>query len=361
MSRYGFYNRITTSSAISVDSISEKDVEFEVAGPPNDSISSLAFSNAGDFLAAGSWNNEVRIYEVNGKLERTTGRSIYSHQGPVLDVTWNKDGNRVISCGVDCAAYMHDVPSGQTMQVAQHDAPIKSVKWFESPHGEIVVTGSWDKTLKYWDTRTPAPIATVSLPERCYSLDVEYPLLVVGTAERHVQMYYLTAPTKPFRTIESPLKWQTRVVTCFPSADGFALGSVEGRVAIHYVDEEIASRCYAFKCHRQEIVAGKRDKLMVYAVNDISFHPIHGTFSTAGSDGGINFWDKDARSRLKEFSHAPGPISATSYNRTGTMFAYAVSYDWSRGYSGLALGHPNKIMVHMCKDEEVMRKPVRGK
>ena len=64
MSRYGFYNRLNTSSAISVDSISEKDVEFEVAGPPNDSISSLAFSNAGDFLAAGSWNNEVRFFVV---------------------------------------------------------------------------------------------------------------------------------------------------------------------------------------------------------------------------------------------------------------------------------------------------------
>lgn len=55
---------------------------------------------------------------------------------------------------------------------------------------------------------------------------------------------------------------------------------------------------------------------MVYAVNDISFHPVHGTFSTcgesglegdalnahhprSGSDGTVHFWDKDARTRLK--------------------------------------------------------------
>lgn len=36
---------------------SAKDVE--VADPPSDSISSLAFSSAGDYLAVGSWNNEV--------------------------------------------------------------------------------------------------------------------------------------------------------------------------------------------------------------------------------------------------------------------------------------------------------------
>jgi mRNA export factor len=31
---------------------------------------------------------------------------------------------------------------------------------------------------------------------------------------------------------ESPLKMQTRVITAFPSGDGYAVGSVEGRVAI---------------------------------------------------------------------------------------------------------------------------------
>ncbi len=33
----------------------------------------------------------------------------------------------------------------------------------------------------------------------------------------------------------SPLKWQTRVISCFPNSTGFAMGSVEGRVAIQYV------------------------------------------------------------------------------------------------------------------------------
>jgi len=36
------------------------------------------------------------------------------------------------------------------------------------------------------------------------------------------------------QTITSPLKWQTRVVSCFTAAqsNGFAVGSIEGRVAI---------------------------------------------------------------------------------------------------------------------------------
>ena len=43
-------------------------------------------------------------------------------------------------------------------------------------------------------------------------MDVAYPLMVVGTAERHLQIFNLTQPTVPFKTLISPLRWQTRVV-----------------------------------------------------------------------------------------------------------------------------------------------------
>ncbi|KZT01555.1 Poly(A)+ RNA export protein [Laetiporus sulphureus 93-53] len=349
-----FFNAPTTTATTAV----QGDKDIEVADPPSDSISSLSFSPQADYLAVGSWDNNVRIYEVS-QNGQTQGKAIFPHQGPVLSVCWNKDGTKVLSGGADNAARMFDTQTGQPTQVAQHDAPIKCVRWIEMPQGGILVTGSWDKTLKYWDVRTPTPISSVQLPERCYTLDVVYPLMVVGTAERHIQIFNLTNPTSPFKTIVSPLKWQTRVVSCFPQANGFAVGSVEGRVAIQYVDEKDVSNNFSFKCHRRDASAAAKDQSLVYAVNDISFHPVHGTFSTCGSDGTINYWDKDARTRLKSFEPAPGPVPTTSFNRNGTIFAYAVSYDWSKGHSGMTPGHPNKIMLHACKDDEVKRKPAK--
>ncbi|KAF7972506.1 hypothetical protein HWV62_17780 [Athelia sp. TMB] len=65
------------------------DKDIEVADPPADSISSISFSSAADYLAVGSWDNNVRIYEV-GASGQTQGKALYSHQGPVLDVCWNK-------------------------------------------------------------------------------------------------------------------------------------------------------------------------------------------------------------------------------------------------------------------------------
>ncbi|KZV90570.1 WD40 repeat-like protein [Exidia glandulosa HHB12029] len=343
-------NNAASSSLAAASNATQPDIE--VADAPDDSISSMAFCPVADYLAVGSWNNQVRIYEVTASGQ-TQGKAMYQHEAPVLSVCWNKDGNKLFSGGADKAGRAFDVSTGQSSQVAQHDAPIKCVKWIEAPTGGILVTGSWDKTLKYWDLRTPNPVATVNLPERCYTLDVQYPLMVVGTAERHIQIFNLSNPSTPYRQIVSPLKWQTRVVSCFPAANGFAVGSIEGRVAIQYVEDKDSSSNFSFKCHRKDQA---KDQTLVYSVNDISFHQGYGTFSTAGADGTINFWDKDARSRIKPFDAAPGPISATCFNRNGNIFAYAVSYDWSKGHSGMVAGHPNKIMLHPCKDDEVKRR-----
>lgn len=59
---------------------------------------------------------------------------------------------------------------------------------------------------------------------------------------------------------------------------------LQGRVGVHHVEDAQQSKNFTFKCHR--------DGTDIYAVNAITFHPVHGTFVTAGSDGAYNFWDK---------------------------------------------------------------------
>jgi hypothetical protein len=65
-----------------------------------------------------------------------------------------------------------------------------------------------------------------------------------------------------------------RCVTCFPDTTGYLVGSIEGRVAVHHVEDQLQSKNFTFKCHR--------DGNDIYAVNTITFHPTFGTFVTAG-------------------------------------------------------------------------------
>lgn len=115
-----------------------------------------------------------------------------------------------------------------------------------------------------------------------------------------------------------------------------------------------ASLNFSFKCHRDPPQGSVTN---VYAVNDISFHPQHGTFSTAGSDGTFHFWDKDAKHRLKGYPNVGGSITATTFNKTGSIFAYAISYDWSKGYQGNTASYPNKVMLHPVQPDECKPRP----
>ena len=82
---------------------------------------------------------------------------------------------------------MWNLATNQSQVVAKHDAPVRHVHHLKDMNN-MLVTGSWDKTIRYWDLRQPNPVHTQQLPERVYSMDVRHPLLVVGLANRRIQV-----------------------------------------------------------------------------------------------------------------------------------------------------------------------------
>lgn len=51
-------------------------------------------------------------------------------------------------------------------------------------------------------------------------------------------------------------------------------------------------------------------------------------------------------------------MQATGFNFDGSKFAYAVSYDWSEGFTGHRPESPNWIGIHTCLDEDVKPRPL---
>lgn len=126
------------------------------------------------------------------------------------------------------------------------------------------------------------------------------------------------------------------------------MGSIEGRVAIQYVNPINPKDNFTFKCHRSSGTTGYQD---IYAINDIAFHPIHGTLVTVGSDGTFSFWDKDARTKLKSSETMDQSVTKCSFNSNGQIFAYAVGYDWSKGHEYYNPAKKPQIFLRSCYDE----------
>eukprot|EP01125_Pyxidicula_operculata_P020032 TRINITY_DN730_c0_g2_i2.p1 TRINITY_DN730_c0_g2~~TRINITY_DN730_c0_g2_i2.p1 ORF type:complete len:274 (+),score=29.92 TRINITY_DN730_c0_g2_i2:200-1021(+) len=263
-----------------------------------------------------------------------------SHEAPVLSCCWTDDGTKVFSSGCDNKALCWDLASSKTQHVATHDKPIKYVNWISQ--NKILMTGSWDSTIRYWDGRAPTvPVLSVNLPNRLYSADVRDHYAIAATAERHIVLYDLRQPKDPFLTKLSPMKFQTRCIKLFTDNKGFAVGSIDGRVSINYISDRDARQNFLYRCHRSS------DE--VYAVNDITFNT-HGTYATCGSDGYFHFWDKNTRDKMYSSQKCVMPVNCGSFNMDSTLFAYASSYDWSKGVTGFDSNVRPQISIFRCEN-----------
>jgi mRNA export factor len=127
------------------------------------------------------------------------------------------------------------------MSFAAHDAPIREVRFVDIPSAgaPIIASGSWDKTVRYWDIRnTASPLATLQCDERVYSMDTGAQTLIIATASLKQLIVDLNNPTVISRQEQSPLKQQFRSISVSPDGKCWAAGTIEGRASVNAVDPQ---------------------------------------------------------------------------------------------------------------------------
>lgn len=278
--------------------------DIPIQSPPcSDTISTLRWSPKGSFLSATSWSNDITVWEVNMTNGQSAPRTKQTSTAPLLTHAWQADGLKIAFAGCDGKAQLWDIATNQCTQIAQHAGIITGCAFL--PEVGSFVTASNDRTIKYWDPRTAQMTAQVQCSDRVVAFDAAHPVLVAVTASKdpktNVQLYDLRRSFQQVtRLVENPLKLQVRSLSIFADRQGFAMGSIEGRVAISQFDALVAEKGnFAFKCHRQE-----ND---IYAVNSLSFHPQYNTFATCGSDGVFTFW------LAHNYTHTPHQIEVIHY------------------------------------------------
>ncbi|KAI7139619.1 putative nuclear pore complex subunit [Hortaea werneckii] len=372
----------------------------ELPDPPSDAISSLRFSPAGNKLAVSSWDRTVSIYHRSADSEypfvRQTGIQC---RAPILDVCWGDDDTTLFAVGLDQdVRLLHAEADNPDQEVlSTHSAP--SNKLVYSRHHSILISTSWDGTMHIHHPPTHQYIR-VRLAAKPFALSLTPSRLVVAMADRKVSVYDLHAlralldqtggstaredllDVAPWQQRESSLKFMSRALSCMPDGTGFATSSIEGRVGVEWFDPEDQKRTYAFKCHRQTSTvpaaaaegsaeAGVADEEqqqqqqqeidIVYPVNALSFHPLHGTFATGGGDGVVALWDANTKRRIKQYGKLGASISALDFSPDGGSFlAVAASPGFEDGQEDT---EPDpalvRVFVRVLAEGEAKGKPAK--
>ncbi|XP_057831969.1 mitotic checkpoint protein BUB3.1 isoform X2 [Cryptomeria japonica] len=281
----------------------------KLESPPKGVVSRVRFSPHSNTLLVSSWDpgfsthsnihlvsslgSTVNLYNVDENALRTK----FHHRAQALDCCFIDDSS-ALSAGSDGTLTRYNFITGTEEILGKHDSVVSCVEFSQST-GHIM-TGSWDKTLRLWDSRANGGVSSNKHVQpgavECMSLFGYY--LVVASGMVAINIYDLRNMSGPMQEKESPLKYNTNCVCCYQDEAGYAIGSVEGRIALEFIDSSEAAEAntYAFRCHPKS----NRARYYYVAVNAIEFHPIDGRFMTGNNEGYCILWDRNRKKRLYE-------------------------------------------------------------
>lgn len=121
------------------------------------SINQIAWSSDGLFLASASFDNTIRLWDVqaNHLLQKIVGYSSY-----IYSIAWSLNG-RIIAYGSDGRfIQLCDAQTGRQLRtLIGHSDAVNSLAW--SPDGEVLASASSDRTIHLWNPNTGQHLRTL--------------------------------------------------------------------------------------------------------------------------------------------------------------------------------------------------------
>ena len=141
--------------------------------PAVDAIMGLAFSPAGRVLVSGGTDGQVRLWDLtSGALLQT----LDEHTGPVFRVAWNPNGKLLVSAGHDARVQLWETAGDDAVLLKPtprktlegHSSPVRGLAF--SPDGGTLASASWDRTVKLWDVQSGTQKESIPLPSHIEGL-----------------------------------------------------------------------------------------------------------------------------------------------------------------------------------------------
>jgi WD40 repeat protein len=264
-------------------------------------VSSVAFGKSGRFALSGSWDNTVKLWEVeSGKCLRTFS----GHTNSVTSAVLSTDARFVLSGSTDKTLRLWEVSSGRCLRIFTGNSGwVNAVAL--THNSRYALSGSEDKKIKLWNVNSGLCLRTLKghswgVTSIAWSLDGRY--ILSGSYEEMPRLWEL----KTGQCLRS-FKGHDRAVTSVAMSDDgrFGLsGSADRTIKLWHLE---TGKCiHTFTGHQDEI-------------SSVSITP-DGQFALSGSaDGTVRLWEVKTGRCLCTFTGHVNKVSSAAIGKEGKL------------------------------------------
>lgn len=273
--------------------------------PSVEAIMALAFSPNGRALASGGTDSKVRIWNnTNGVLLQT----LNEHAGPVFCVAWSPDGKILASAGHDAQIQLWEMARDDALLLKPtprqrpeaHTGPVRGLAF--SPDGRTLASASWDRTIKLWDVPSRKQKESISLQARIaglvWSSDGRY--LASGELDRAFWVWDVQQHKQ--RTTFYGTMAPVRTLAFSPDSSTLDTAHEDGSMQVWNMSTGQCIRNW---------------QSFARTVHEIAWSPDSAQIASGGNDGLVTVWDVTKRVPLQLLRGHKGIIWGVSWSRDG--------------------------------------------
>ncbi|HEX3148140.1 MAG TPA: WD40 repeat domain-containing protein [Gemmataceae bacterium] len=268
----------------------------------SEEVASLAFSPDGQTLASGSNDQSVRLWRVSLADEH---QNFADHTAYVWTAAFSPDGKMFADAGVDKVVYLRDTAGKVLHKLEGHTGPVTAVA-FSADSSKLASVGG-DQVVRIWKTSDgklikelkghTGPIMAVAFGGN--------DLLITGGIDKTARVWDVNQD-QPKMTLPAN---KSMIGAVALRADGkqAMVGTADGMLRIYDLSEANPKETAAFTAH----LAG---------VGDIVYGPDGTKIATCGGDGLVKYWNLSGAPVppiLAEFKGHNKPVSSVAFNSDG--------------------------------------------
>jgi WD40 repeat protein len=282
------YGNEKTEISIALQAIVYKIRERQTLKGHSYSVNSVAFSPDGKTIATGSWDNTVKLWNLEGKEIKT----LKGHSASVFSVAFSPDGKTIATGSGENTVKLWNLEGKEIKTLKGHSASVRSVAF--SPDGKTIATGSWDNTVKLWNLEGKE-IKTLkghSASVRSVAFSPDGQTIASGSGDNTVKLWNLEG--QELQTLKGHSSLVLSVAFS-PSGKIIASGSGDNTVKL-------------WNLEGQELQTLKGHSSLVLSV---AFSPDGQTIASGSWDNTVKLWNLEGTEIQSLKRHSQGVFSVT--------------------------------------------------